>query len=260
MALLALAGCGIDALGVLAPGDLGDGGASSGGPPSDASADAGGDRSGDASGEASLDALADAPADAAMDVIADAFIDVTVDAGPCAACPAGTPQSMCIANACVAVRRVFVSSTGSTANLGGVAGADGRCQTLALAAQLGGTWRAWVSASGDTPNTRFTKSTVPYRLLNGTLVADDWDDLTDGSLEHAIDRDEKNVLVANTEVWTATNSGGNFTSGGCNAFMSGANGSPTAAQGLSDETDTDWTNTYVQFCDRTTPRIYCFEQ
>lgn len=250
---MALAGCGIDAVGSFTRDDgVADGGAGSG-----VRTDEGG---AETAADGSIAVLADAPDDAQSDASLDVSSDVTVDAGPCAACPTGTARSMCIADACHAVRRVFVSSTGSTANLGGIAGADGRCQTLANAAQLGGTWRAWVSATGNTPNTRFTKSTVPYRLLNGTLVANDWDDLTDGSLAHGIDRDEKNAVVTNTEVWTATSTGGNFTSGGCNGFTSAANGSPTAAQGLSDENDGDWTNTYVQFCDRTTPRIYCFEQ
>jgi hypothetical protein len=167
---------------------------------------------------------------------------------------------MYIANACVAARRVFISSTPSTANLGGIAGADTKCQNLATAANLGGMWRAWVSSNASSPDTRFTKATVPYRLLDGTMVATNWNDLTNGSILHGIDRDEKNVLTSGTEVWTATTSDGNFQGGGCNGFTSAADSAPTAAQGISDRTNGQWTNVYLQFCDRTNPRIYCFEQ
>jgi hypothetical protein len=172
--------------------------------------------------------------------------------------PGPTPTTPTPASA--AYRRVFVSSTPSSANLGGVTGADARCQDLANAANLGGSWRAWVSSSTSSPSVRFTKSSVPYRLLDETLVAVSWAELTGGSLRHAIDRDEKNVLTTGIEVWTATTSAGAYNGGGCNGFTSGANGAPTAAQGVTDQTDGDWTEVYVQFCDRTEPRIYCFEQ
>ena len=49
----------------------------------------------------------------------------------------------------IGAKRVFVSSTSSSANLGGIAGADSTCQTLANTAGLGGsTWKAWLSVSG----------------------------------------------------------------------------------------------------------------
>lgn len=104
------------------------------------------------------------------------------------------------------------------------------------------------------------KATIPYRLLDGTIVANDWNDLTSGGLRHAIDRDEKNVLTASAEVWTATTSTGTYEGGGCNSFTSSSSSSAYAAQGVSDRASGQWTNVYLQFCDRTNPRIYCFEQ
>lgn len=254
MLCVAAAGCGIDAVGALVVG------APSDAAPPDAIATGARPDTSSASSDAGDDAPSAGGDVAVTDAVADIAVDVNVDAGPCALCPKGTARMMCVANACVATRRVFVSSTGSTANLGGVAGADGRCQTLANAAQLGGMWRAWVSASGNTPVTRFTQATVPYRLLDGTVVADDWADLTNGNVDHGIDRNENNAFVSAAEVWTATTTGGNFAGGGCNGFTSGANGSPFAAQGITDRSDGDWTDVYDQFCDRTEPRIYCFEQ
>jgi hypothetical protein len=157
-------------------------------------------------------------------------------------------------------RRVFVSSTSSNANLGGVSGADARCQNLANAANLGGTWRAWVSSSTSSPSARFSKATVPYRLLDGTVIANDWNDLLSGSLRHAIDRDEKNTVTTGIEVWTATTSTGTYEGGGCNGFTSGSSNAPIVAQGVTDRASGQWTYVYLQYCDRTNPRIYCFEQ
>src|SRR5208337_2765818 len=97
-------------------------------------------------------------------------------------------------------RRVFISSGKWTANLGGASGADGLCQSAATAAGLGGKWMAWVSTSTSSPKTRFVHSSVPWQLLDGTVIANDWSDLTSGSLEHNIDRDENDVPV----VWNGS--------------------------------------------------------
>ena len=114
---------------------------------------------------------------------------------------------------------VFVSSQLFDGNFGGgqkVLGhlqADQRCQDAASAAGLSGSFKAWISGRVDTgagplPHgvvDRFTQSTVPYKLVNGVKVADDWADLTDGSLDHAIDVDEHgNPVGGETRVWTNT--------------------------------------------------------
>jgi hypothetical protein len=62
------------------------------------------------------------------------------------------------------VKRVFVTSTVYTGNLGGSAGADDKCQERADAAGLGGTFKAWLSATG-TGNSAFDRlshASVPY--------------------------------------------------------------------------------------------------
>src|SRR5690606_18172610 len=84
-------------------------------------------------------------------------------------------------------RLVFATSTLHTGSIGGVNGADNICNQRAQAAGLPGTYMAWVSTvSGGSPSTRFVKSTVPYFMVTGTKVADNWTDLTDGSLDNAI--------------------------------------------------------------------------
>ncbi len=106
-----------------------------------------------------------------------------VDAGVVTSMDAGVPGDF---------RRVFVTSTTYSGNLGGLSGADAKCQTRAQAAGLSGTYKAWLSTSGanGSPATRFARATVPYRLVNGALIANDWSDLVDGRLSAPIDRTE----------------------------------------------------------------------
>lgn len=96
----------------------------------------------------------------------------------------------------VCPRRVFVTSQVYTGNLGGLAGADAKCQTLADAAGLGGTYKAWLSASTISAAERLTHVGAPYVLADGvTVVAKDWEHLVNTygggpPLAHAIDRTE----------------------------------------------------------------------
>ena len=74
----------------------------------------------------------------------------------------------------------FITSTniGNGANLGGVAGADAHCQSLAEAAGAGGkTWRAYLSTS--TVNARARIGEGPWYNLKGELIARDLADLHD---------------------------------------------------------------------------------
>lgn len=118
---------------------------------------------------------------------------------------------------------VFVSSATYDGNFGsgqitlGHLGADARCQELADAAGLAGTYKAWISGRVDTGDDtldqgvvdRFTQSALPYRLVNGTQVADDWADLTDGTLDHAINLTEAgNPVDDSARAWTNTTAGG----------------------------------------------------
>jgi len=82
----------------------------------------------------------------------------------------------------VLAKLVFVTSQTYTGNLGGLAGADAKCQTLAHDANLPGTYQAWLSDSTGSPSTLFAQSQVPYQLVDGTVIADNWADLVDGEL------------------------------------------------------------------------------
>ena len=74
----------------------------------------------------------------------------------------------------------FATSAGSGmgGNLGGLAGADKHCQTLAKAAGAGGTWRAYLSTQGaGAVNARDRIGKGPWRNAKGVVIAQSADDL-----------------------------------------------------------------------------------
>ena len=128
---------------------------------------------------------------------------------------------------------------------------------------LGGTWKAWLSEFRSSPSTRFTHSTVPYRLLDGSLIANDWNALTSGTIAHPINIFEDGTPVPPSvvhEVWTGTTPSGTYSGNSCSNWTNDTMSGSTADVGLTNQVGTGWTDIYRQFCNRTTLHVYCFEQ
>ena len=163
--------------------------------------------------------------------------------------------------ACPAPLRAFITSTSTyTGNLGGAVGADAICQGRANTAGLGGTWQAWVSDLGSTPPTRWaTQSATGYALLDGTVVANNFADMTDGNgIAAPINRDEFNMAVAFDNVWTGTTETGTLDVVHCLGFTDGSGGESSRV-GANNQSGVLWTDAGPTVCS-TTNRIYCFEQ
>jgi hypothetical protein len=62
--------------------------------------------------------------------------------------------------------RVFVTSTIYMGYLGGLDGADAKCQSVANAAQLGGTFKAWLRDDTTAARDRLNHATGPYVLVD----------------------------------------------------------------------------------------------
>jgi len=164
-------------------------------------------------------------------------------------------------------RTVFVTSVAYNGHLGGLSGADSKCQNLADAAGLDGTYMAWLSSDKGSPASRFTRSTSPYVLFDGTRIADDWDDLVDGSLGAAIDVTEQGTLPTRTNwcgwneapAWSHTAPDGTFSGGppSCDGWRSSVG---PARWGSASDTDGKWS----AFCNggqcAWTAPLYCFQQ
>lgn len=168
-----------------------------------------------------------------------------------------------------AYKRVFVTSTTYDGNLGGLAGADAKCQERSGAMNMGGTWKAWLSDSSGSPSTRFNRANVRYQRAfgntptNGLILANNWEDLTDGTLQNSILVTEFGTNF-NAQVWTNTTPAGllNFSAGTCQNWTTNIGTHPNyGSYGYSSAVDSNWTNANnsligcsVKFA------LYCFEQ
>jgi hypothetical protein len=157
-------------------------------------------------------------------------------------------------------KKVFVSSVTYNGNLGGISGADSKCQSLADAASLGGTYKAWLADStGSDPDSNFTKSAVPYRMVDGTRVADNWTDLTDNILQTGIVLDENGAERLSQEVWTNSYGTGNHRStADCSDWTTNSI-VVDGRFGISGPISQMWTDENFDGCG-TGRRLYCFEQ
>lgn len=161
-------------------------------------------------------------------------------------------------------RLVFVTQESFIGEaLEGALGGDTQCQILADEGDLHGTFMAWLSDSTTSPNDRFYKSALPYRLVDGTLVALNYDDLTDGTLANGIIRDQFGieVLSGTGSAWTATDTTGNH-SGEQDADDWGneIGGSDSNGEtGFIGAVDGTWTDGLLKG-KGTSHRLYCFQQ
>ncbi len=108
-------------------------------------------------------------------------------------------------------KTVFVTSASFKSNLGGLTGADDKCQSEAdgpASIVPSGTYLAWLSDGTDSPDTRFTKASHPYVLPDGTKIAENYIDLTDGSILHTINIDPTGQPLGWQYFWSSTNSDG----------------------------------------------------
>lgn len=187
----------------------------------------------------------------------------------CAACAAGEgcQGGECVTLPCGAGGPclVFATSTKIYGQVGGLQGGDNLCQfraANALPAPLPGTYKAWLATQAASPATRFVQSTGPYRLVNGTTIANNWADLTDGSLAAPIDITEHGTAFSDQFTnWAWTNVATNGTSSGAKdcagwnspqSFDDGGTGATTSSGAT-------WTDYLDDSCGAER-RLYCFQQ
>lgn len=157
---------------------------------------------------------------------------------------------------------IFVTSGIFTGNLGGLAGADAECREAARVAGLPGRYKAWISDSTASASERLVHSTVPYRRPDGVLVAQDWTDLTDGTLANPIDRTETGTQISPAPsgigfTWTGTGVDGTATGNHCVDWTSSLSSQGT--NGRVNRTNGDWTANAAERCDAT-HHLICLQQ
>lgn len=150
----------------------------------------------------------------------------------------------------------FASSGLYTGALGGIAGADAKCQALATAKGFPGTFKAWLSVAGTNAADRIT-APGPWLLPNGSVVATSRAQLVSGNIENLPNRDENNATLpaAEDRTWTATSGTGAYTGPDCTGWTA------TGGAGLVGEAahkNSQWTALENEACSEVN-RVYCFE-
>jgi hypothetical protein len=185
----------------------------------------------------------------------------------------------------------FVSSAkNATGDLGGLAGADARCQSLAAAAGFGGkTWRAYLSVERDPANNnqptdaRSRIGNGPWFNATGAMVARDLSELHARRGDPAVFLDERGQMVPGNwtgsprpnehDILTGSTADGRVMAGMTCSDWTSASSSLAAQVGHSDGigpsgdtsgTFSSWNSSHAsQSCADTAPRggagrIYCF--
>jgi hypothetical protein len=193
---------------------------------------------------------------------------VCCNGGCCAGCcDASAENGVC--SSCLA----FVTSTTYTGNLGGLAGADDKCQARAEAGGFWGTYKAWLSSTFGSPSSRFrctaaSCSAQGYQGVDRTPIASDWADLTtcdpdtDVCLDAAISLDELHQSATTDQTWTNTRTNGvpfgQFSS--CENWSNGTSGVVRGVTGQPGAVDATWTAFgFLDGCTNTRS-LYCFQQ
>ena len=162
-------------------------------------------------------------------------------------------------------KTVFVTSAAFDGNLGGLTGADDKCQAEAdgpASIVPSGTYLAWLSDGTDSPDTRFTKSAHPYMLLDGTKIAENFADLTDGSILHKINSDPTGKPLGLQLFWTGTKSDGTTSQNlvTCDGWTSPPGAGFRGRVGSTVKTSTLWSARSQRRCGGYSLRLACFQQ
>jgi len=145
----------------------------------------------------------------------------------------------------------------------GLGAADAICNKLAGDAGLLGSYTAWLSDSGTDAIDRVTHGEVPYLLVDGSLVADDFDDIINcgnpNCLQTSIMVTETgNETGSPTATWTGTASDGTkIINENCVDWSSASDGK-TGRYGVADSTGPGWTSSQTTLCPFRV-RLYCFQ-
>lgn len=202
------------------------------------------------------------------------------DDGTCAPIVSGTDPdaecsgqaNVCFAGSCMTGKVVFTTSLDYNGNFGGLAGADAICQTHATMGCLEGTYMAWLSTSTETPLTRFNPLSVPYRRVDGALVASNFNDLIDAQIDVPLNQDERgnapplSMQLGSCEpdlAYTGTLPNGEAWGDASNRCNDWTTSSSDGTWGRFSVTNGNWaqycTGSGGTTCSRKSP-IYCFPQ
>jgi hypothetical protein len=156
-------------------------------------------------------------------------------------------------------KRIFITSATYEGYLGGLDGADAKCNTAASAAFLGGTWKAWLSDASTNAIDRIN-DVGPWSLLNGTRVFNNKANLA--TFPHsAIDVTDHGNHEPGPGVWTGTLIGGTKSVNHCDSWLA-TSLSERGTSGMSSSASswTEISGLEGDYCRETRLHLYCIEQ
>jgi len=121
-----------------------------------------------------------------------------------------TADPQCLSGHCLeetCAHRLFVTSTTTTGDIGGLDGGETICQEAAASADLDGRWDAVLSVDGHPANQRIEVA-GPVVNTDGERFADGADDLWDFEHPNSIEYDQYGSAVDQSNVWTGTTAPG----------------------------------------------------
>lgn len=171
------------------------------------------------------------------------------------------PEDGC--HACARDSIIFVSSKVYQGfAIGGLVGADQRCRGLAAKANLPrfDTYKAWLSTPNMSAADRLIHSPGRYVLVNGLVVAADWEGLTTKPLLNPIMVDE-NSQTQDYAAWTGTLASGEASPGVnfCGDWDDDSGQTLFGGLGLTSQLDSTWSFFEDTECGAEVS-LYCVEQ
>ena len=169
----------------------------------------------------------------------------------------------CSTECTVLSRVIFVSSELYLGDLGGIQGANQKCQAHAVAGGLSNAekFRAWLSTDAASPSTwQGLDPMKRYQLPSGTIVAKSWTQLVSGQLEVSINQTEAKIMLGQNDpsnVWTGTLDDGSAAGSNCDGWTDPTDGS-FGLRGKSLFENGTWTEFGDQKC-YGLGRLYCVE-
>jgi hypothetical protein len=179
--------------------------------------------------------------------------------------PTDTPASGTCAVTTLAASKVIkvfaTSSDTHTGNLGGFAGADAICQTLAdnaVPALPAGTYRALLGQNITIPaSARLPLDATRFERTDGIFLATDFWDFTDGSIANPINVNENGTRITSGRTVAYVGAAGNQlalpTSSTCGTWTTGASGTYGNINSLADSFVAG-----TMACSSNQARLYCF--
>lgn len=189
------------------------------------------------------------------------------DQGVCATNPFGGPCTShsdcltggCVDNLCADVKLVFVTGGTWDGDLGGLSGADEKCQTEADGALLPGIYKAWLSTSAESAGERLTHFSGLYIRVDGQTVATGWSELTSVDLVNPINI-TPTLQTTTALVWTGTYQSGlpDHTSN-CSMWVSSDVAQSGRVGHSPNPAASSWSSQTTRNC-QVQLRLYCFQQ